>query len=162
VNAATGNIAPASYAPRPSDPYAPPAVSAACGAQMKDALNYATTNAINAGKLGGYQDAWFNSNLAERDAARRIGVGNNLANSEKSMIPAMQDLAEQEVWRPPRVSGQVLKGAGGMLGAYSGRQMSSRRRPRTCSRPTVAATTPDSGPQRNPANLRRPEFVGAS
>ena len=100
---------------------APPAVANAYKNDLADAFNFATNEATNAGKLGGYTDQWFNSNLAKQDAARKIGIGNSNAENLKSLLPAEQDIAQTEAWRPPNMWGQVLQGAGNMLGAASGR-----------------------------------------
>jgi hypothetical protein len=76
--------------------------------------------ATNAGKLGGYSDQWFNSNLAKQDAARKIGLGNSNAENLKSLLPAEQGIAQAEAYKPPSPWGQILSGGGSMLGSYSG------------------------------------------
>ena len=100
---------------------APPAVANAYKNDLADAFNFATNEATNAGKLGGYTDQWFNSNLARQDAARKIGIGNSNAENLKSLLPAEQDIAATEAYKPPSMWGQVLQGGGNLLGAASGR-----------------------------------------
>ena len=99
---------------------APPAVAANRGSQLKDAFDFATNQATATGKLGGYGDSWFNSSLAEQDAARKIGVGNLYANETKSLISPEQDLAGAAAYKTPSPLGQALHGLGSMLGSYSG------------------------------------------
>jgi hypothetical protein len=50
----------------PSGGDAPPAVGNAYRGDLADAFNFATNEATNAGKLGGYGDQWFNSNLTSK------------------------------------------------------------------------------------------------
>jgi hypothetical protein len=142
---------PNTYAPSGGD--APPAVGNAYRGDLADAFNFATNEATNSGKLGGYGDQWFNSNLTQQDAARKIGIGNSNAENLKSLLPAEQDIAQAEAYKPPSPWGQILSGAGSMLGSYSGRAPAptgpscrlvpaacSRRRPLQCSGRTAAAT----------------------
>jgi hypothetical protein len=98
----------------------PPAVANAYKGDLSDAFNFATNEATNAGKLGGYGNQWLNSNLAQQDAARKIGVRNSNAENLKSLLPAEQDIAQAEAFRPPSPWGQILSGGGSMLGSYSG------------------------------------------
>jgi hypothetical protein len=109
---------PNTYAPSGGD--TPPAVANAYKGDLSDAFNLATNEATNAGKLGGYGDQWFNSNLAQQDAARKIGIGNSNAENLKSLLPAEQDIAQAEAYKPPSPWGQILSGGGNMLGSYSG------------------------------------------
>jgi hypothetical protein len=90
---------PNTYAPSGGD--TPPAVANAYKGDLSDAFNLATNEATNAGKLGGYGDQWFNSNLAQQDAARKIGIGNSNAENLKSLLPAEQDIAQAEAYKPP-------------------------------------------------------------
>jgi hypothetical protein len=106
------------YAPSGGD--TPPAVANAYRGDLADAFNFATNEATNAGKLGGYSDSWLNSNLAQQDAARKIGIGNSNAENLKSLLPAEQDIAQDEAYKPPSPWGQILSGGGDMLGSYSG------------------------------------------
>jgi hypothetical protein len=108
----------------PSGGNAPPAVGNAYRGDLADAFNFATNEATNAGKLGGYGDQWFNSNLAQQDAARKIGIGNSNAENLKSLLPAEQDIAQAEAYKPPSPWGQILSGGGSMLGSYSGSRAS--------------------------------------
>jgi hypothetical protein len=109
---------PNTYAPSGGD--TPPAVANAYKSDLSDAFNFATDEATNAGKLGGYSDQWFNSNLAKQDAARKIGLGNSNAENLKSLLPAEQGIAQAEAYKPPSPWGQILSGGGSMLGSYSG------------------------------------------
>jgi hypothetical protein len=74
------------YAPPPGGD-TPPAVANAYKGDLADAFNFATNEATNAGKLGGYGDQWLNSNLTQPDAARKIGIGNSNAGNLKSLLP---------------------------------------------------------------------------
>jgi hypothetical protein len=82
-------MAAAGGTPVPSD--APPALSSGRAADLKSAFDFATNQATATGKLGGYSDQWFKSNLTGQDAARRIGVGNTFANETKSPSSARRE-----------------------------------------------------------------------
>jgi hypothetical protein len=99
---------------------APPAVGNAYKNDLADAFNFATNEATNSGKLGGYTDQWFNSNLARQDAARQIGIGNSNAENLKSLLPAQQDIAATEAWKPPSMWGQALSGIGSVMSGAGG------------------------------------------
>lgn len=114
-----GNVvAPDINAPSGGD--VPPAVANAYKKSLGDAFKFATNQATSAGKLGGYGDQWFNSNLAKQEGARKIGIGNANAENLKALLPGEQDLAEQQAWRPPSMWGQVLSGGGKLLGSAAG------------------------------------------
>lgn len=116
-----GNMAPAAAAPPGAGPAgAPPAVANANAKSLKNAFDFVHNQAAATGKLGGYNDQWFNSNLAKQDAARHIGIGNSFANEEKSLISPEQDLGAAAAYKPPGMAGQILSGVGGLLGANSG------------------------------------------
>jgi hypothetical protein len=145
------------YAPSGGD--TPPAVANAYKGDLADAFNFATNEATNAGKLGAYGDQLFNSNLAEQSAMRQIGVGNSNADNPKSLLPAQQDIAQTEAYKPPTPWGQIL--SGGMLGSYSGPNAStmapscpsgpaacSRRRRLQCSGRTAGADLSAAGAPR--------------
>jgi hypothetical protein len=106
------------YAPPPGGD-TPPAVANAYKGDLADAFNFATNEATNAGKLGGYGDQWLNSNLTQQDAARKIGIGNSNAENLKSLLPAEQDIAQTEAYKTPSPWGQILSGGGSILGSYS-------------------------------------------
>jgi hypothetical protein len=88
---------------------------------MKDATDFIRNQGTASGKLGGYGDSWFNSGLIEQEAARKIGVGNSLANETKSLIGPEQDLAAAAAYKTPSWIPGVMQGVGSMLGSYSGR-----------------------------------------
>jgi hypothetical protein len=67
---------------------------------LASAFNFATNEATKAGKLGGHGDQLFNSNLAEQNSARQIGVGNSNAENLKSLLPTEQDIAQAESYKP--------------------------------------------------------------
>jgi hypothetical protein len=67
-----------------------------------------------------WRDQWLNSNLAQQDASRKIGIGNSNAGNLKSLLPDEQDIAGVEAYNPPSTIGQVFSGVGNMLGSYSG------------------------------------------
>jgi hypothetical protein len=113
---------PAGGSPGASD--APPAIANFRNNSLKNAFDFATNQAKDYGTLGGYTDSWFNSNLAKQDAARKIGVGNAMANETKSLIGPEQDLAGAAAYRPPSMWGSVLQGAGSVLGSYAGAHVS--------------------------------------
>jgi hypothetical protein len=75
------------------------------------------------GKLGGYGDQWFNQNLGEQDAARKLGVGNLFANETKSLIDPEQDLAAAAAYKTPSTWGD----AGGRQ--HAGQLLRQRRQP---------------------------------
>lgn len=104
----------------PSGGDMPPAVANAYKGDLADAFKFATNQATASGKLGGYGDQWFNSNLAKQDAARKIGIGNSNAENLKSLLPAQQDIAAAEAYRPPSMIGGVMQGVGNMMGGYAG------------------------------------------
>jgi hypothetical protein len=125
TNAITGNLvkpdvngAPAAGMGGASD--APPAVANFRNQSMKGAFDFATNAAKSYGKLGGYTDQWFNSNLAKQEAARKIGIGNSMAEEAKSLIAPEQDLAAAAAYRPPSIWGPLLQGGGSLLGANAG------------------------------------------
>lgn len=98
----------------------PPAVADAYNKDLSSAFNFATNQATASGKLGGYGDQWFNSNLAKQDAARKIGIGNANAENLKSLLPAQQEIAQAEAYKQPSMWGTLLSGGGNLLGAASG------------------------------------------
>jgi hypothetical protein len=113
VAANVGNIIPPSVnggAPGSDAGSAPGAVGNAYKSDLADAFNFATNKATAAGKLGGYTDQRFNSNLAKQDAARKIGIGNANATSLKSLLGPEQDLAGIEAYQPPSAIGQLFSG----------------------------------------------------
>jgi hypothetical protein len=61
-----------------------------------------------------------------QDAARKIGIGNSDAENLKSLLPAQQDIAATESWRPPNIYGSLLQGGGNLLGSYSGTHVSPK------------------------------------
>jgi hypothetical protein len=67
----------------PTLPGAPPAIAADRAAGRKDAFNFVKNQGTATGKLGGYGDQWFNQNLGEADATRKIGVGNLFAKRDQ-------------------------------------------------------------------------------
>jgi hypothetical protein len=82
----------------------PPALAASRASQMKNATDFVNIQGGATGRLGGYDDRWFNSNLAEQDAARKVGICNLFANETKSLI-GEQDLAGAAAYkRPPGYS----------------------------------------------------------
>lgn len=99
---------------------APPAVNAARAAALSRAFNFAKTGAENTGRLGGYTDQWFKSNLAGQGASRKIGLGNANAENLKALLPGQQDLAQAASYSPPSVWGPILTGAGSVLGSAAG------------------------------------------
>jgi hypothetical protein len=100
---------------------APPALAASRASQMKNATDFIRNQGTATGNLGGYGDSWFNSNLGEQDAARKIGVGDLFANETKSLIGPEQDLAGAAAYKTPSWIPGVMQGVGSMLGSYSGR-----------------------------------------
>lgn len=118
TSAILGNVkGPASM---PTTAGAPPALASTRAGMMKNATDFIHKQGTATGNLGGYGDQWFNSNLAEQDAARKIGVGNSFANETKSLIGPEQDLAGAAAYRPPSPIGGILQGVGGMMGANAG------------------------------------------
>jgi hypothetical protein len=99
----------------------PPALAASRASQMKNATDFVNNQGAATGKLGGYGDQWFNSNLEEQNAARKVGIGNLFANEEKSLISPRQDLAAAAAYKTPSWIPGVMQGVGSMLGSYSGR-----------------------------------------
>jgi hypothetical protein len=100
---------------------APPALAASRASQMKNATDFVDNQGAATGKLGGYGDQWFNSNLAEQDAARKVGIGNLFANETKSLIGPEQDLAGAASYKTPSFVPGLLQGVGNMMGSYAGR-----------------------------------------
>lgn len=105
---------------------APPAVANAYKGQMGKAHDYDTGYGENVGKLGGYNDAWFNNMLSGEEAKRQVGFGNSLAEEEKSLIGPEQDAAAAAAYRPPSLWGPLLQGAGQLGAAYAGYWAGSR------------------------------------
>src|SRR5262249_8012648 len=116
----TGNIvAPSASGPAneplpPISSDAPPAEASERNAALKSAFDFTNNAATAQGKLGGFSDQWFNSDLAKQDAARKIGVANSNANNIKSLIGPEQDLAAAAAYRPPSPWGSLLSGTGNL------------------------------------------------
>jgi hypothetical protein len=123
TGAILGNVkGPAGGTPIASD--APPAVAASRAGAMKNAMDFVGNQGAATGRLGGYGDSWFNSGLNEQDAARKVGIGNLFANETKSLIAPEQDLAAAAAYKTPSWIPGVMQGVGGMLGSYSGKNVS--------------------------------------
>jgi hypothetical protein len=97
-----------------------PATQEAYAGQFKNAFDYATTAAENAGTVGGYTDDWFNDALADANAGRTIGAADNIAEGQKALIAPEQQLAENAAYRPPSPWGSIVSGAGNVLGSWAG------------------------------------------
>jgi hypothetical protein len=55
-----------------------------------------------------------------QDAARKIGVGNSMAEEGKSVICSEKDLAAAAAYKTPSPLGLALQGVGGILGSLLG------------------------------------------
>lgn len=118
-NSATGNIS------APLDPStvanagdAPAAVKGEIAKRMLATHDFAMTNAKNAGKLGGYGDMWFKTQLGNQAASRNIGLTNSMSEEEKALLSSKQQLAMAQVGNSPW--GPLLTGVSSILGSASG------------------------------------------
>jgi hypothetical protein len=119
TNTILGNISAPPTAASPGDAGAPPAVSAAKGADMKSAFNFATNQAKATGALGGYDGSWLNSGLADQAAGRTIGIGNRQRDQEpdcagaaaggRSGIPDTVAMARADAGRRQRPGKRLRK-----------------------------------------------------
>lgn len=99
---------------------APKVVESAIASSMRKALGESTQQAQNQAKLGSYGQSWFDAGLKDAQLGRGIDTINNFSKSSAGMLPSLQDLAEQEVAKPPSVFGQLLTGLGGAVGSFAG------------------------------------------
>lgn len=100
---------------------APSVVRGEIAKRMLTAFQGATERARSSGRLGGYNDAWLGHNIGVGDTSNRIGTNNNFARGQMSLVPAMQDLAETSVYKPPSILPQIMTFAGNVLGGAAGR-----------------------------------------
>lgn len=87
---------------------------------MEDALGKAQARAGEQAKLGGYGDMFFNQGIKDTDAGRYIGTDVNAAKANVSLIPALQDFKQAEVYKPNSGIGGILQGLGSIFGSYAG------------------------------------------
>lgn len=90
-------------------------VQSALAKRMADAIKTGTSDAQRAGALGGFGDAWLRQSLKTNDAGRQIGVFNDLARGNMSLLPHLQQLAQLRSYKPSSGIGDVLMGIGGGL-----------------------------------------------
>jgi hypothetical protein len=95
------------------------------GVSVLSAFNFATNQAKATGALGGYDDSWLNSGLADQAAGRTIGIGNLFANETKCLIAPEQQLAGEAAYQTPSRWPGLMQGAGNVLASASGNQSSS-------------------------------------
>lgn len=95
-------------------------VKGAYASAMEDALAKAKTRATAQGQLGGYGDMFFNQGLKDADAGRQIGTDVNAAKANTALIPALQDFAQADVYKPNSGLGGILQGLGSAFGSFAG------------------------------------------
>jgi len=95
---------------------APPIVRSALAKSMLDTFQKSTGQAKALGALGGYSDYWFNQGVGNTSAGRDIGIQNDFARGNMSILPYEQDYAEVQANKPRSGIGGLLSGLGGFLG----------------------------------------------
>lgn len=116
----TGNISAADPNSVPITSDAPPAVRGEIAKRMLAAHDGAVDRAKLSGKLGGFGDTWLTNQLRTSEADRNIGVNNNYAEGNKSILPALQDDAAAAVYKPPSIWSTILGGASNVAAGAAG------------------------------------------
>ncbi len=100
---------------------APDVVKSALATKMLDVFQQGKTRAQALGKLGGYGDQWANQGYANADAGRNESIDNNFLNGNLAILPAQQDIAERNAYKPISPLGGILSGLGSMFsGGFGG------------------------------------------
>lgn len=115
-----GNVSAADPNAVPITADAPKAVRGEIAKRMLTVHDAATDRAKASGTLGGYGDVWQGNQLGNNNASREIGVVNNYSEGARHLLGPEQDLAAAAAYKPPSIWGQLLTGAGNMMGAAAG------------------------------------------
>lgn len=99
---------------------APAVVKSEVAQKLLDATGEAKTQARSLGKLGGYGDMWFNEGLKSNNTDRNLSIPQNFISNEMALLPFSQDFAEYGAYRPSTGIGEIMAGAGNVIGAAGG------------------------------------------
>lgn len=98
---------------------APDVVKSELAQTLLDAMNYGKKQATQLGEVGGYGDAWLRKGITTSKAANRIGMKQNFAGGNLSLLPFQQDMAEVRSVKPISPLGGILQGLGHAVGGMS-------------------------------------------
>lgn len=96
----------------PTADSAPTVIKSALAKAMLEASSAGKAAAQRSGRLGGYGDFFFDRSLGDNAASRDIGVSNNLAQGNLSIMPYLQDFAGIAAQKKPGILGPLLSGLG--------------------------------------------------
>ncbi len=102
---------------------APDVVKSALATKMLDVFKQGKSRAQALGTLGGYGDQWMDQGFANAGMGRNQSIDNNFMQGNLSILPAQQDVAERNAYKPISPIGGILSGLGGMFsggGGFSG------------------------------------------
>lgn len=119
-NSVTGNMTTGNANDVPLTADAPAAVRGELAKRLLAVHDGAVSRAKDNANLGGYGDTWLTNSLNTADADRNIGVTNNYANGQKSILSSMQDSAGAAAYKPPSIWSTILNGASGLAAGKAG------------------------------------------
>jgi hypothetical protein len=119
-NTVTGNMTTADPNDIPLTSDAPAAVRGEIAKRLMSVHDAAVTRAKDNANLGGYGDTWLTNSLNTADADRNIGVNNNYANGQKSILASLQDSAGAAAYKPPSIWSTILGGASSLAAGKAG------------------------------------------
>jgi hypothetical protein len=134
-NTVTGNMTTANANDVPLTADAPAAVRGEIAKRLMSVHDGAVERAKNNANLGGYGDTWLTNSLNTADADRNIGVNNNYANGQKSILSSLQDSAGAAAYKPPSIWSTILGGASSLAAGAAGRGGSGSAGPMTLGGP---------------------------
>jgi hypothetical protein len=119
-NTVTGNMTTANANDVPLTADAPAAVRGEIAKRLLSVHDGAVARAKDNANLGGYGDTWLTNSLNTADADRNIGVTNNYANGQKSILSSLQDSAGAAAYKPPSIWSTILGGASSLAAGAAG------------------------------------------
>ncbi|MEY9506890.1 hypothetical protein ABIE87_006448 [Bradyrhizobium diazoefficiens] len=119
-NTVTGNMTTADANDVPLTADAPAAVRGEIAKRLLSVHDGAVSRAKANANLGGYGDTWLTNSLNTADADRNIGVTNNYANGQKSILSSLQDSAGAAAYKPPSIWSTILGGGSSLLAGKAG------------------------------------------
>lgn len=116
----TDNLAPVATNEVTLSPDATSGTTADIAARLRAGFEKATNTAKALAKTNAYGDQWNANNLTTGAGARNIGVTNSFARGNTAILPALQDFAQYQAYKPLSGTGALESSLGSILAAAGG------------------------------------------